>query len=271
MMKMNRLTQRFATTRDEYVKQRRIVSYHLRFMHRAFRETPIDLHYWVFYRRLMGLISSERNPISPPVCATTGASLDVRELEELLAEDRLGEWALDAATLSLVWGVLCQDAPRSVLECGSGISTLALARYAESAALKGKECLVVSLEQSQDVKALTEKRLKASSLERFVSILHCPLDSQGNYSFGALEELLSRRSDREADLVLIDGPGPPGNRLETLPMLLPYCRNGATWLLDDAFRDAELSSLRKWRRMRSIEVRGIYPVGKGLAVGCVGK
>ena len=75
---------------------------------------------------------------------------------------------------------------------------------------------------------------------------------------------------RKLDWVLIDGPvGRPGCRAYTLPDLAPYCRPGARWFLDDAFRDPELKILSNWSENPDFAVDGILPTEKGLATGTV--
>ena len=52
-------------------------------------------------------------------------------------------------------------------------------------------------------------------------------------------------------------------------MLERFCRPGARWLLDDGFRDGELDFLREWQQRKQCVVAGIWPTGKGLAMGIV--
>ena len=61
-----------------------------------------------------------------------------------------------------------------------------------------------------------------------------------------------------------------GRPVHVLPDVAPLCADGATWFVDDAFRDAQLDLLATWARTPGIEVRGIHAlVGKGLATGRV--
>jgi hypothetical protein len=202
----------------------------------------------------------------PPLqsLAASGASLRVQELRELLFEDHVGTWALDARSLEFLWRKLLQDRPNTIIECGAGASTLMLARYA--AHVSGAPVVVISFEQDPSVKAQVEQRLAALGAST-CRVLHAPVSASGDYAFdivAAAEQLGSRR----ADWLLLDGPaGPDGCRLSTLPQLSPLCRAGARWFLDDAFRAGELGILREWQTMPGIHVDGIHPIGKGLATG----
>jgi hypothetical protein len=221
---------------------------------------------------LAGIFGSEPDLLFPPAesLRSSGESLEIQELKALLVNDTLGEWALDAQTIILVWEILHLEKPRLIVECGAGISTLALAQYAALATCEGNPCFIVSLEQGFETAQSIRARLSNVGLERFVQIVHSPLDAKGNYSLHNFEEVLAQLPRRLIDFLMIDGPaGETGCRLGTLPMLLDHCTEGAKWFLDDAFRDGEMRILSEWSRLTGVEVKGIYPIGKGLATGLI--
>jgi len=248
----------------------KLVESHLELLKRIRKKFPLPLSYWLFCRKVIGIVLPEPDPLFPPYASlySTGKALEIPELERFLANDVLGAWTLDAQTIRLIWTLLWQDQPQVILECGSGVSTLVLAVYASlSSSQIGKDCFIISLEQDRRFKVEVEKRLKESNLDGFAKVLHCPLDEQGFYDLHDLEPLLA---DKHVQWALIDGPsGPPGCRYGTLPALLRFCSSQARWFLDDSFRDGELQILRRWRNDLGIAVEGIYPVGKGLATGRV--
>ena len=250
----------------------KVILSHQRLLKRLCGELPISLWYWVVFRSFMGLFTSKPDPICPPegLFRTIGRSLSIPDLKDLLADDLLGEWALDADSLSLLWRVLWKEKPKMIFEFGSGVSTVVLAHYAVQVSLQGNDCFVVSIEQNQEVRVNVEARLTKSGLGKGVKIICVPLDNEGSYCLKDLHEVQRSLSDKWADLIFIDGPkGPPGCRFGTVPMSLQYCRDGARWLMHDAFRDGELSILRRWQHLPGITVEGIYPVGEGLATGFV--
>jgi hypothetical protein len=68
--------------------------------------------------------------------------------------------------------------------------------------------------------------------------------------------------------VFIDGPAAEfGERFGTLPLLHPYIRRNAQFLLDDALRDSELWTAQQWKRLPYLRVEGIYLEEKGLLSG----
>jgi hypothetical protein len=231
---------------------------------------PVRLRDWLGMRRFLRRLSDAPDALVPPLetFRGTGASLSDPELARMLETDDLGTWALDAASIETLWESLRTERPSAVLEFGAGVSTLLLARYARWCAEAGAERpIVVSLEQDQGVRQKTMARLESLGLAEGVHILHAPLSQASRYQidFARVGECLAGRA---VEWVLVDGPaGPEGCRDTTLPDVMSSCGDGARWFLDDALRDGELGILRRWSRLREVEIDGILPIGNGLATG----
>ena len=251
---------------------RRVAGVHLRGVGALSRGRPLPLRYWLGARAPLGILSRQPHPLLPPEQrhTSTGATLAVPELRQLLANDELGTWALDQRTLEFLWECLGREQPSIIVEVGAGASTLVLARYAASRSVGAATARTVfSLEQGHDVKEKVEQRLKEQGLDEYVHVIHAPVSAQGTPEWGP-ELLREAFGSRRADWLLIDGPaGPEGCRAWTLPLLREFCHPGAHWFLDDSFRDGELRILREWSRLPGFAVEGIYPFGKGLATGRV--
>lgn len=251
---------------------RTLIISHLRLLKFAQVRRPVPLSYWLVLRIAVKTIFRSPDPLSIPydVLQDTGASLKSSELQRLLWNDELGTWALDVPTIDFLWERMERDTPRIIIECGAGISSLVLARYATNYASRSRSHpLIVSLEQSAQVKQETASRLARDGLSKHIRILHAPLSDQGRYEVET-DQLALELKEEKVDWLLIDGPsGPDGCRFWTLPLLSKLCRPGARWFLDDAFRDGELKTLRDWSRLAGVVVEGIYPIGKGLATGVV--
>jgi hypothetical protein len=228
------------------------------------------MEYWYLCRKMVGCFASQVDPLFPSYESlhSRGCSIDIPEVNQILADDLLGGWALDAQTIRLLWNYLWDQTPQTVVEYGSGVSTILLAVYASLFGVQtGKLCQVISLEADQIHKNSVLQRLKTNNLNAVSKIINLHRNGDGKYDFRALDCILAGSL---IDLVLIDGPsGSPGCRGDTLPAVLDYCKSGSRWFLDDAFRDGELEFLRAWRHVPRIEVEGIFPVGKGLAAGRV--
>jgi hypothetical protein len=155
------------------------------------------------------------------------------------------------------------------LECGSGESTVVFAKYLSTrrASLNSRFQLI-SLEQNPDWIDI-RARLEHLDLATYVKILHAPLSKKGLYLISE-QELREALNGTLVDWIFIDGPaGPDGCRRWTLPLLERFAQPGARWFLDDAFRDGELQCLREWQQTERYIVRGIWPIGKGLAEGSI--
>jgi hypothetical protein len=219
-------------------------------------------------RRVVGSLFDTRDPLLASIRAEEidSSKLRTQELREILPPGSLSAWTLDVRTIDLLWECLRQERPSTILECGAGVSTLIFTTYAS---LTSPMPFVLSFEQDDDYRRDLERRLVARNVQRNVRIIHVPVEESGRYRFddAAIERALA---GRRADLLLIDGPsGPPGCRDSTLPALARFCRSGARWFLDDAFRDGELKVLEAWSNVRGFVVEGIVPVAKGLATGTV--
>lgn len=255
------------STRERF--RRRVIGWHLRALQFLYKR-PVPLNYWLFFRSALQVIAHSPNPLFPAAdfFGSIGPSLPVQELNELLRNETLGGWALDGDTISFLWEGIQQDRPKVVMECGAGVSTLVLAKSLAHHGF-GSTNSVFSIEQDVQVKEMIESRLESGGLKNHVEILYAPVSEQGRYRLDAkmLREYLG---SEKVDWLIIDGPaGPEGCRASTLPSLARFCRPGARWFLDDAFRDGELRILDQWDRLHGIVVDGIYPIGKGLAVGTV--
>jgi hypothetical protein len=233
---------------------------------------PLPVAYWLALRSLARAIYSGPDALLPPVrlLVSTGGAVRASDLKDMLQDDVLGTWTLDANTIDLLWRELLKVRPRVIIECGAGVSTLVLARYAALEMTRsGEDVCIVSIEQDSVVKESVEARLRRHGLDSYGLILHAPVSETGLYEFDPTE-VRERLQGRAADWLIIDGPaGPDGCRVTTLPQLAPLCRPGTCWFLDDSFRDGELGILCEWSRLPGVTVHGIYAVGKGLGTGIV--
>jgi hypothetical protein len=248
-----------------------VVALHLRGLRRLYRDRPVPLGYWEAWWRALALLFRCPDCLAPrpEALVGAGASLQVPVLRDLLRDDRLGEWALDCASIERLWSALHQERPTTLVECGAGASSLVLGQYAAGVAMATGPVRVFSLEQDEAIQQRVAQRVRMSGLAEYVQLIHLPVREDGEY-VALAERLPVWLGTRRIDFVLIDGPaGPAGCRRGTLPALARWCRAGARWFLDDAFRDGEFQILRTWAHTPGIRVDGIYPIGKGLATGIV--
>lgn len=187
----------------------------------------------------------------------------------------LGVWALGPDTLAYLEALVHTIRPQLVLEFGSGISTAALALSMREAGASGGEPVVVSFEQDEEEATRTEQLLSRLEVADLVAVIFAPLGRRSIEGIETTCYLLPASvrdviRDRVADLVLIDGPaGEAGARFGTLPLALPFVRQGARFVLDDGLRDSELWTARRWASLPYVDLDGIRLVDKGILTGVI--
>lgn len=177
-------------------------------------------------------------------------------------------WQLSSQAMQQVVQQVLSHRPGLVVECGSGASTMWIARALRQLG----EGRVISLEDSADWVAIVTRLLEQEGLER-AEVRHAPIKplrvagrEQPWYSLSALVDI------EQIDLLLVDGP--PGRtselaRYPALGVLRDKLGPGAVIMLDDCHRRDEKETLRKWLaedprlslvrqidRLAVIEVRG---------------
>jgi hypothetical protein len=154
-------------------------------------------------------------------------------------------WTAAADFLELLADAVLEQRPQAVLECGSGLTTLVLARCCELAG-SGR---VVSLENGESFAVDTRQALAAYGLAHRATVLHAPLrpvrigaESWQWYDTSCLP-------DDAFSLLVVDGPPgflQPLSRYPALPLLENHL--GPDWrlYLDDAARQEERKVVARW-------------------------
>ncbi len=157
-------------------------------------------------------------------------------------------WALFPVDLLDILTTIESTDAETIVECGSGISTVYIARTLRS---RGNGHLF-SLEHDERWADLVSGLLRRSGLTEFATIVAAPLcdiEVEGRnmqwYELpdGFLHELPS------IDVLLVDGPPgyiAPEIRFPALPILWDHLSSDATIFLDDAHRDEEQRILGHW-------------------------
>lgn len=178
----------------------------------------------------------------------------------------VGQWALEATVLHLLWVDLLERRPALLLEFGAGTSTLMLSRYCATHGPPGAR--VISIEQSAEVAQHARACASEQGVGGPLTVLAVGLDSAGGYMLEGVPELLEVKG--RADWALIDGPaGPDGCRGPLLGFLAEHLADGGRWFLDDASRGPELAFLHRSSSDPRLVIEGILPVAQGLCRGLV--
>ena len=204
-----------------------------------------------------------------PLIESTSAPSDPA-MRQLLAEMLVGDGALDGESLDILQRLVGQVKPQSMLEFGSGSSTIALGWMLKE--LHGDSRLrLISVEQDQHWAKVARERIARHGLEDTVALIHAPLGA-GPAGIPAecyklSEQQLQQIGDLKPEMCLIDGPAYRAgqSRNQVLEMVSDLLADQATILLDDCFRDPELSITARWDQRDDIELLGIWPTSKGVA------
>jgi predicted O-methyltransferase YrrM len=176
------------------------------------------------------------------------------------------EGALRPAALATVCNEIVFADRREIVELGSGVSTIVLARL-----MREREGRLTALEHDPDWATVVRSQLKREGLTHVARLLEAPLeahplalDDAPWYSERPVAEL-----PEAIELLLVDGPPGYGDGMErsrypALPALEPQLSPGAMVILDDATRPGEREILERWGELGwRFGVRE----GEGVAVG----
>jgi len=226
--------------------------------------------------RAVRRVGSGTNPLTPPAHGRSAKRLRTRPLATLLKGTELGRWSPGPRSIDELVEMVRELRPETVLELGSGTTTIVLAWAVRDALGPGARPRIVSVEQDPEHAAATTERLVAAGLDQGVTVITARLvdqevEGRRTSCYALPGDLAEALEGRLADLVFIDGPaGPPGIRFGTLPLVQPFVRVGATFVLDDALRDGELEVARQWAALPYASVLGVRLIEHGLLIGRVG-
>jgi len=160
----------------------------------------------------------------------------------------LSDWAADPILAHNIVRLLSDTRPRLVLECGSGSSTVVIARCLRALG-RGR---VISLEHDSAYAGRTAELLRLHRLDDLATVVTAPLaalevNGQMFRWYGLQYEPLQDK----IDVLVVDGP--PGNtgpraRYPAVPMLKPYLAPECWIMLDDGDRPDERRVAHAWSR-----------------------
>lgn len=157
-------------------------------------------------------------------------------------------WAASPITVSALVREIIDTAPSTVVEVGSGGSSVWVGYCLERQG-RGR---CISLEHEEEYAARTRNEIARHGLTKYVEVVHAPLvdvDIAGEtyrwYDLSNVQGLT------DIDIVFVDGP--PGTtgplaRYPALPLLRERCAPGARFILDDAARPDERAIVQRWVR-----------------------
>ncbi|WP_276483907.1 class I SAM-dependent methyltransferase [Paraflavitalea pollutisoli] len=142
---------------------------------------------------------------------------------------------------------------KSIIEFGSGVSTILIGRLLKKNRLEAR---LISVEHNEEWCGVLQEQLTREGLGDRAEVIHAPLTDSvlgldGNEWYD--RDLLSRRlDDRRFDMVIVDGPpawqqGREKARYPALPFILDRLLPHYSLYLDDANRSGEQSIIELWK------------------------
>lgn len=156
-------------------------------------------------------------------------------------------YAASAELGKIICETILANKPKTIVECGSGVSTI-LSSYCLEKNGEGK---LISLDHEDFYGSKTSQNLKNHQLEKFASVFHSPIKEYSLngkkwkwYDISAVENETSK-----VDLLVIDGPPYHTQwhaRYPALPLIHSKLSKNATVILDDAGRKWEQKIIGMW-------------------------
>jgi len=161
-------------------------------------------------------------------------------------------WAISPDIGWIYVSHIFENQPRTIVECGSGVSTL-LAGYSLKRLGGGK---VIALDHDQAFAQTTARHIREHGLEDYAQVIFAPLVPHTDEGQEFLWYDLSHIKMPQIDLLLIDGP--PGHlqtrsRYGALPLLKQHLHGKSLLLLDDTQRTDEQEIITRWMNQFPLE------------------
>lgn len=205
---------------------------------------------------------------------TVGALLKNPVLASFFSSTKIGDYSLAVETLDFLETYIRQHMPSLIIEFGSGVSTVCLTQYMREIHGEKDPPYVVSFEQDEAYADVCRQMLAENGLAAYAVVVYSPVvplrvAGVDTSCYDLPDRLLQTvLRNRRPDLVLVDGPSGGGNvRFGTIHLVKDWLAPSASFFMDDALRDWELSIADAWEEIDGIRIFGIYLSGKGLLSG----
>lgn len=153
-------------------------------------------------------------------------------------------WAAHPVLVSTILECVKENDTHTVLELGSGSSTIITSYYLEAL---GGDRKLISLDHDAVFMEKTRKQVHIHELEHTASVVHAPLTNKNGTTWYDLSNL--SLEEGSVDLLVVDGPPLKTCRKARKPALYElkkYLSDRAIVIMDDAFREDERSIAKDW-------------------------
>lgn len=151
--------------------------------------------------------------------------------------------SIDNKGLSIILNDIVTNNRKNIIEFGSGFSTILIAKLLEINKIKAN---FLSIEEDEKYFNFLEKFLKKENLDKYVNLLHVPIEKNQNLENWYSESILIKKTENinSFDCIIIDGPqayqkGKEYIREPALPFLANKFNNNSLIFMDDTNRKSE--------------------------------
>ncbi|MAZ25730.1 MAG: hypothetical protein CL868_01460 [Cytophagaceae bacterium] len=169
-------------------------------------------------------------------------------------------WSLSPQAIVHCLNIISINKPKSIIEFGSGATTLYIAKLLQ---LRKHKISFISVESDPQWKMEIERQLQLYNLQDYVTLILAPIiecatdlrykDQETWYDVQILNPVI--KPLEHFDLIIVDGPfggSTPFARYSAFPFLEKQSSIDSIWILDDTEREQEKEIIREWQRQSGL-------------------
>lgn len=174
-------------------------------------------------------------------------------------------FSLNPYTIVHILNEILLNNKKQIVEFGSGISTIIIARFIQ---INNLDINFLSIDNNSQWSRFIKKEMCRYGCEKFVNLevgeiaeLTQPYDEEYNskswYNLTKVKKSIGNLQ-KEIDLVIVDGPSTGFSeyaRYPTIPIIKDYLSSNVTIFLDDTRRSGEKEILTKWNTLLNGEIQ----------------
>ena len=165
----------------------------------------------------------------------------------------LTDWAAGPEFICHISNEICINNRRSIVEFGSGVTTIMLARLAKTNSIDLK---ITTIDQSQEWQGIVKQIAVHDGVDQYINFVHNPIKHGIYGNIAEIQQRIFIKEDR-FDCVIVDGPasGHEFTRLESLPIVRDYLCNSFVIFLHDTDRNEEKLLAADWaKRLPNVDL-----------------
>ena len=158
----------------------------------------------------------------------------------------LTDWAAGPEFLCHISNEICINNRRNIVEFGSGITTIVLARLAKTNSI---DLTITTIDQSPEWQNIVKQIAVRDGVDQYIKFVHNPIVPGRCENIAEIQQRLFVKEDK-FDCVIVDGPasGHEFTRLESVPIVKDYLCNSFVIFFHDADRDEEKQLAVDWAK-----------------------